>query len=108
MKYSTVTIAMTALLLGTAAANAGEAVPDYIRKAVADVGRPPGDLARDADRKPAESIAVSGMKPGQIVVELVPGGGYFTRIFSKIVGPTGKVYAYSRMPANPQGGGGPA
>jgi predicted methyltransferase len=28
------------------------------------------------------------------VVDLMPGSGYFTRIFSKIVGPKGAVYAY--------------
>jgi predicted methyltransferase len=31
--------------------------------------------------------------PGEVVGELLPGGGYFTRVFSKAVGPTGRVYA---------------
>jgi predicted methyltransferase len=33
------------------------------------------------------------MKPGDKVVDFLPGGGYYTRIFSKVVGPNGKVYA---------------
>ena len=37
----------------------------------------------------------AGIKPGDTVVDLIPGGGYFTRIFSKVVGPTGHVYAYA-------------
>jgi predicted methyltransferase len=68
-------------------------VPAGITAAVNDAGRPAADRARDANRKPAESVAYSTMKPGDKVVDLLPGGGYFTRIFSKTVGPTGKVYA---------------
>jgi predicted methyltransferase len=38
-------------------------------------------------------VEFAGVKPGDAVLELLPGGGYFTRIFSKVVGPTGKLYA---------------
>jgi predicted methyltransferase len=48
---------------------------------------------RDADRKPAEVVAFAGVKPGDTIAELAPGGGYFTRILSAAVGPNGKVYA---------------
>jgi predicted methyltransferase len=34
------------------------------------------------------------VKPGQKVADFMMGGGYFTRILSPAVGPTGKVYAY--------------
>ncbi len=37
-------------------------------------------------------MAFAGVKPGDKVLELIPGTGYFTRIFSNIVGPTGHVY----------------
>jgi predicted methyltransferase len=68
-----------------------------IAAAVANPARPEADTARDADRKPAEIVAFAGVKPGMTVAEIAPGGGYFTRILSKSVGPTGKVYAL--MPA---------
>jgi predicted methyltransferase len=61
--------------------------------AIADAGRPADDTARDAARKPADMVEFAGMKPGDAVLELLPGGGYFTRIFSKVVGPKGKLYA---------------
>jgi predicted methyltransferase len=61
--------------------------------AVADPGRPEADRLRDADRKPAEAVALSGLKPGDTVAELASGGGYYTRILAKVVGPQGKVYA---------------
>src|SRR3954462_4015051 len=47
----------------------------------------------DARRKPGPLIALAGVKPGDKVLDLIPGSGYWTRIFSKIVGPEGKVYA---------------
>ncbi len=47
----------------------------------------------DERRKPAALIAFAGVKPGDKVLDLIPGDGYWTRIFSKLVGPRGKVYA---------------
>jgi predicted methyltransferase len=66
--------------------------------AVADKRRPEADTKRDADRKPAEMLEFAGVKQGQTVVDLIPGGGYFTRIFSKAVGPKGTVYAVGGPP----------
>lgn len=71
----------------------GSATSAAYTAAIADAARPEADKARDADRKPAEMLAFAGVKPGSKIGELIPGGGYFTRIFSKAVGPTGKVYA---------------
>ncbi|HZF29015.1 MAG TPA: methyltransferase [Gammaproteobacteria bacterium] len=67
-------------------------IPDYVAKAVADPGRAQ-DAKNDERRKVAELVAFSGAKPGDRVLELIPGGGYFTRVFSKVVGSQGRVYA---------------
>jgi predicted methyltransferase len=64
-----------------------------IAAAVADTTRPDADKQRDANRKPAETLAFAGVKPGDAVGELLPGGGYYTRLLSKIVGAKGAVYA---------------
>src|SRR5262245_51639384 len=77
---------------------AADAVPAAIKAAVADSNRPAEDRQRDADRKPAESVAFAGIKKGQHICELVPGSGYFTRIFSKVVGDKGVVYALAPQP----------
>ena len=61
--------------------------------AVLDSGRPVEDKARDADRKPAEMLEFAQVKPGQTIVDYMPGKGYFTRIFSNAVGPNGAVYS---------------
>ena len=74
-------------------AQALDAVPAYITAAVADAGRPDPDKKLDAARKPAEMLAFAGVRPGSKVADVLPGGGYFTRIFSKAVGVSGHVYA---------------
>ncbi len=96
--------AVAALAL-TAAAGGAIAKPTPAQTAaVADKARPEADTARDAARKPAEMLEFAGVKPGQTVVDMIPGGGYFTRIFSKAVGPKGVVYVVSgpvRDPSKP-------
>jgi predicted methyltransferase len=78
-----------------AAADGVSPIPPYVETAVGDAARPDSDRAHDAQRRPAETIAFAGIKPGDRVLELVPGGGYYTRILSKLVGPTGNVYAFT-------------
>jgi len=79
----------------SATSYAADKAPAEVTAAVADAGRPAADKERDADRKPAETLAFAGIKSGQQVVDFLPGGGYFTRIFSKTVGPKGHVTALS-------------
>jgi predicted methyltransferase len=87
--------ALAALIVGASQAfAAAPKIPAYITAAVADPNRPDADRKRDEDRKPAECIAFAGIKPGEHVVDLIPGRRYFTRIFSKVVGPKGWVYAF--------------
>lgn len=86
----------TALALvagGPGVAGAAPASSPAVAAAIADPGRPAADVARDADRKPAAMLAFAEVKPGEVVAELLPGGGYFTRLFSKAVGPDGRIYA---------------
>src|SRR5262245_34315072 len=87
------------LLLSTAGAQAAAPkVPAAVSAAVADAGRPKVDTDRDSGRKPAESVAFADIKKGDKVADLLAGGGYFTRIFSKVVGDKGVVYATTFPP----------
>jgi predicted methyltransferase len=79
-------------------ASAAPSIPAYITAAVADSARPAEDKQRDADRKPAETLAFAGVKPGDTVIEIAPGKGYYTRLLSVVVGPKGKVYAATSQP----------
>lgn len=78
------------LIAGAAAAGAPAA---YIEAAVADPSRPADDRKDDGLRKPDLVLAFVGVRPGQKVGEYLPGGGYYTRMLSDVVGPKGKVYA---------------
>jgi predicted methyltransferase len=89
---------LAAALMLTAICAGAASIPDNIAAAVADGNRPDTDKARDANRKPAEVLAFTGIKSGAQVAELLPGGGYFTRILSKAVGSSGHVYAVVPAP----------
>lgn len=89
----TIVATSAAALLAATAIQAAEKIPAYVTTAVADKARPEADTKQDADRKPAQTLAFAGIRPGDQVAELIPGGGYFTRLLSAVVGPKGKVYA---------------
>jgi predicted methyltransferase len=93
--------ALAASLSMSATSGFAASVPANIKAAVADANRPDADKQRDANRKPAETLTFLGVKAGESVAELLPGGGYFTRLFSGAVGAKGHVYALvPERPAN--------
>ena len=61
-------------------------------KAIANPARSKGERAYDSERLPAQTIAFSGAAPGMVIGELLPFYGYFSRLLSDVVGPTGKIY----------------
>jgi predicted methyltransferase len=80
-------------VLCVAAGAAMAAAPAFIAHAIADPSRPKAEVETDAIRDPADTLAFAGVKPGMTVGELFPGGGYYTRMISDIVGPKGKIVA---------------
>ena len=92
MRRLAVVLLSAGLIFGVAAAAQTPESTAAAAAAVADPVRPEADRARDAARKPAEIVAFAGVKPGDVVAEFLPGGGYYTRIISKTVGPNGHVY----------------
>jgi predicted methyltransferase len=96
MQIMAVAFAASALAFGVIAFAAGGPLPDVsaaLAAAVADSSRPDSDTTRDADRKPEQTLAFSGIKPGDQVADYVADSGYFTRLFSSVVGSKGHVYA---------------
>jgi len=81
------------LALGTCIAHAAEDNNTAIAAAIADTARPSSDTERDANRKPAQTLAFAGVKAGDKVGDYGTGSGYFTRLFADIVGAAGHVYA---------------
>ncbi len=62
----------------------GAAPEGAIAAAVAAPTRTPASVARDAARHPAETLAFFGVKPGDTIVELWPGGGWYTEILAPL------------------------
>ena len=64
-----------------------------MRAALAAPDRPAENKARDAGRKPIETVQFFGIETGDTVVDMIAAGGWFTEVLSAAVGPTGKVYS---------------
>jgi predicted methyltransferase len=61
--------------------------------ALAAPGRPAEDKARDAVRKPIETVQFLGIETGDTVIDVIAAGGWFTEVLSAAVGPSGRVLA---------------
>lgn len=83
-------IAMAAGALASTPAPARQ-LPRHISAAAGDPARAQ-DVAVDARRHGPEILAFAGVRPGAKVIDLIPGAGYWTRLFAKAVGPNGHVY----------------
>ena len=78
---------------------------------VASPDRSAGDRSNDQRRHPEELLVFIGAKPGWTALDVSTGGGYTTELLSRVIGPTGIVWAQSRprgapapKPAAPEGG----
>lgn len=62
-----------------------------VREALASETRTAEDRARDANRKPVETLAFLGVREDMDVLELVPGGGWYTKILAPSLRDTGSL-----------------
>lgn len=100
-RFALVAATAAGLLAGSYAVTiAAEATSPAVTAAIADASRPQADKDRDAMRNPAGMMNFVAAKAGDKVAELVPGGGYVTRLLAKIVGRTGHVYAVNTPTLN--------
>jgi len=69
-------------------------IPDYITGAVASDARVEAMTERDAARHPAEILTLSGIKPGDTVIEFAGFGQYYTTMLAEIVGAQGQIHMF--------------
>lgn len=69
-----------------------------IEKAIANKARSEADLKRDERSKPGKLLAFADLGPGMVVADIFSGDGYYSELFSYIVGKDGKVYAQNNKP----------
>jgi predicted methyltransferase len=70
------------VMMSSASVAAAEKADKTIEAAVAGEWRKPEAKARDAERHPAQALAFWGLKPGMTILELQPGGGWWTEILA--------------------------
>lgn len=78
-------------LSGAQAAGPGNSAA--IKASIASPERLPSDRAEDEWRQSAAILETLGARPGMHVVDVISGGGYFTELLARVVGPTGSVTA---------------
>lgn len=91
----TTTLAPLLLLAKHHEASERTAIDVAITKAAltAAAGRSDEDKTRDASRKPAEVLSFLGLETGDVVLDLIASGGWYSVAAAIATGPEGKVYA---------------
>lgn len=69
-----------------------ERTADKVRAAMADPARPTAHAERDRNRRPVETLAFFGFTDDMTVLELVPGGGWYTRLLAPTLAEEGRLY----------------
>ena len=64
-----------------------------VEAALAAESRPAADVERDRNRKPVETLEFFGLRDDMRVVELLPGGGWYTKLLAPVVQENGEFYA---------------
>ena len=106
---------LLALALGLATVGCATPMPDRavtpahraaLDAAIAGDWRTPANAARDRYRHPRETLAFFGVRPGDTVIEITPGGGWYSEILAPYLGSEGQYLAALVDPqALPAGGG---
>jgi predicted methyltransferase len=82
------------LMLGVAGSAQAGTDSHAIAAALAAPDRPATERAADAGRHPGEMLSLIDLRPGQRVLDVVAGGGYYTRLVAPLVAP-GAVHAHT-------------
>jgi len=83
-------IVLAAALLASGAARAD--LKANLEAAMASDIRTADERARDAQRKPIETLEFFGLKEDMRVLELLPGGGWYTKLLGPALAEKGKLY----------------
>ncbi|MBA4747812.1 MAG: class I SAM-dependent methyltransferase [Sphingopyxis sp.] len=89
---------LAASLLALAAAPPAFAKPADFAAVVADAKRSADNRKQDEGRQPAAMLDFAQVKKGQTIADFMAGGGYYTELLARAVGPQGSV-----LPMNPPG-----
>ncbi len=101
-RIPTLALSLAAVLALTAGATAASSESPAIQEpsggayaaALANPNRSEADRARDELRRSADMLAFMQLGAGDVVADIRPEEGFFTHLFSSVIGPSGHVYAF--------------
>ena len=96
-----------AAIIAMGYASSAAAADAALAAAVASSARPATAVARDKSRHPVEELTFFGISPKMNVVEVWPGGGYWTDILGPYLAPGGR-YTVALPPSGGEEGSGAA
>lgn len=79
-------------LAAAAHTQAANEIDSKVENALAAETRPDVDRDRDRNRKPLETLQFFRLKDNMRVLELVPGGGWYTRVLAPVLADRGTLY----------------
>jgi len=88
------TLAAAAVVLAMSIASAEH--HEAIESAIGNSNRAEANSERDDARKPDQVLEFIGLEAGDVVLDYGAGGGYWSELFSVVVGDGGKIYAHQR------------
>lgn len=86
-------ILLLAVSAGSFAADSFDATAEKIKTALKAEVRSEADTDRDRNRKPLQTLEFFGLRDDMRVLELIPGGGWYTKILAPVVSEKGQYYA---------------
>ena len=92
-KLALTVLTASSFLLAGSAMDDQHTLKKKIQAAMTSDIRSSQETARDDNRKPLETLAFFGLKPDMHIVELIPGGGWYTKILAPVVADEGQYYA---------------
>ncbi|UZK70390.1 methyltransferase [Sphingomonas sp. S1-29] len=98
-----IVLATTVAAVTSVAIGAPQTASSALKAAVDAPTRTPANKLRDRYRHPAETLAFFGVRPTDTVVELYPGGGWYTEILAPYLSARGTYYAAAPMPNGVKG-----
>ncbi|MEJ8569746.1 class I SAM-dependent methyltransferase [Elongatibacter sediminis] len=88
---------LTLLLISPCSDDGGASLDLTLAESLAHPERLETDRVRDPLRRPADVLGFFGLQAGMNVLDLFSGGGYYTEILSRAVGPDGSVTAHNNQ-----------
>ena len=87
-----VSLSLACALLSASAMTVAAPISDKIKTAMASDIRTQAEVERDRNRKPVQTLEFFGLEDNMSVVELIPGGGWYTKLLAPALNEKGAFY----------------